>query len=66
MFDLKSYIIGMVCMGLLTLFDRSIISYLKNISQVNRGKIFTDSYDSTIILIGYIKGRSRKYDKLGA
>ena len=51
MFDLKSYIIGMVCMGLLTLFDRSIISYLKN---------------STIILIGYIKGRSRKYDKLGA
>ena len=54
MFDLKSYIIGMVCMGLL------------NISQVNRGKIFTDSYDSTIILIGYIKGRSRKYDKLGA
>ena len=31
MFDLKSYIIGMVC-----------------------------------ILIGYIKGRSRKYDKLGA
>lgn len=29
MFDLKSYIIGMVCMGLLTLFDRSIISYLK-------------------------------------
>ena len=39
---------------------------LKNISQVNRGKIFTDSYDSTIILIGYIKGRIRKYDKLGA
>ena len=39
---------------------------LKNISQVNRGKLFTDSYDSTIILIGYIKGHSRKYDKLGA
>ena len=53
-------------MGLLTLFDRSIISYLKKYRQVNRGKIFTDSYDSTIILIGYVKGRSRKYDKLGA
>ena len=46
----------------------SCIAYpiLKNISQVNRGKIFTDSYDSTIILIGYVKGRSRMYDKLGA
>ena len=52
----------MVCMGLLT----QLYPILKNISQVNGGKIFTDSYDSTIILIGYIKGRSRKYDKLGA
>lgn len=66
MFDLKSYIIGMVCMGLLTLLIGQLYPILKNISQVNRGKIFTDSYDSTIILIGYIKGRSRKYDKLGA
>ena len=32
--------------------------------QVGYG--FVDSYDSTIILIGYVKGRSRKYDKLGA
>lgn len=66
MFDLKSYIIGMVCMGLLTLLIGQLYPILKNISQVNRRKIFTDSYDSTIILIGYIKGRSRKYDKLGA
>ena len=66
MFDLKSYIIGMVCMGLLTLLIGQLYPILKNISQVNRGKIFTDSYDSTIILIGYIKGRSRKYDKLWA
>lgn len=29
MFDLRSYIIGMICMGLLTLFDKPIISYLK-------------------------------------
>lgn len=66
MFDLKSYIIGMVCMGLWLFLIGQLYPILKNISQVNRGKIFTDSYDSTIILIGYIKGRSRKYDKLGA
>ena len=38
MFDLKSYIIGMVCMGLLTLFDRPIISYLKKYKSSKQRK----------------------------
>ncbi len=50
MFDLKSYIIGMVCMGLLTLFDRSIISYLKKFKKYKSSKQrkdFTDSYEDS-------------------
>ena len=42
----------------------SIGDYYLLYDQVGYG--FVDSYDSTIILIGYVKGRSRKYDKLGA
>ena len=30
MFDLKSYILGMVCMALMTFLDKPIMSFLEN------------------------------------
>ena len=38
MFDLKSYILGMVSMAVMSLFDRSIISYLKKYKSSKQRK----------------------------